>query len=118
MEEARTVKSTAESLTDHVSDYVETYLKLTVVNATQKATGVASVSITGILLLLFLTFVLFFSGIGFSLWLGDSMNNVKSGFFIVSGVYLFLGLLIYLLRRKIIFPFVRNTIIRKVYEDH
>lgn len=117
MEEARTVKSTAESLTDHVSDYVETYLKLTVVNATQKATGVASVSITGILLLLFFTFVLFFSGIGLSLWLGEVLDNFKAGFFIVSIGYLVLGLLTYVLRKEIVFPFVRNTIIRKVYED-
>jgi hypothetical protein len=118
MEDLKTIKSTAESLTDHVTDYIETYVKLAVVNATQKGTGIAAISLTGILLTAFLVFMLFFSGIGLSIWVGEAMNNMKAGFFIVSGFYMVLGLIIYAFRKKIVFPLVRNTIIRKVYEDH
>jgi hypothetical protein len=118
MEDLKTIKSTAESLTDHVSDYIETYVKLAVVNATQKATGIAAVSLTGVLLTVFFVFVLLFSGIGLGFWIGDAMNNVQAGFFIVSAFYLVCGLIIYAFREKIVFPLVRNTIIRKVYEDH
>jgi len=118
MEDLKTIKSTAESLTDHVSDYIETYVKLAVVNATQKATGIAAISLTGILVTIFLPFVLFFSGIGLGIWVGEALDNVKAGFFIVSGFYLLCGLVIYAFRKKIVFPLVRNTIIRKVYEDH
>ncbi len=118
MEDLKTIKSTAESLTDHVSDYVETYVKLAVVNATQKATGVAAISLTGIVLLAFLVFMLFFSGIGLGIWVGEAMNNMKGGFFVVSAFYLFCGLVIYALRKKVVFPLVRNNLIRKVYEDH
>ena len=118
MEDLKTIKSTAESLTDHVSDYIETYVKLAVVNATQKGTGIAAVSLTGILRTVFLSFVLLFSGVGLGIWVGEAMNDPKSGFFIVSGFYLVCGLVIYAFRKKIVFPLVRNTIIRKVYEDH
>lgn len=118
MEDLKTIKSTAESLTDHVADYIETYVKLAVVNATQKATGVASISLAGVVLTFFLIFVLFFSGVGLSLWVGEAIRNIKAGFFIVSGLYALIGLVIYLFRKNIVFPLVRNTIIRKVYEDN
>jgi len=118
MEDLKTIKSTAESLTDHVSDYIETYVKLAVVNATQKATGIAAISLTGILLTVFLTFVLLFSGVGLGIWVGEAMDNPKAGFFVVSAFYLLCGVVVYAFRKNIVFPLVRNAIIRKVYEDH
>jgi hypothetical protein len=118
MEDLKTIKSTAESLTDHVSDYIETYVKLAVVNATQKVTGVAAISLTGILLAVFFTFVLLFSGMGLGIWVGEALDDPKAGYFAVSGFYLLCGVVIYAFRKKIVFPLVRNAIIRKVYEDH
>jgi hypothetical protein len=112
------VKATAESLTEHVSDYVETYAKLAVVKVTEKATDVASMSLTAILLVFLSMLVLFFCGVGASIWLGESIDNMKVGFFIVGAAFLVSVLLVFLLRKKIIFPFVGNQIIRKVYEDH
>jgi hypothetical protein len=109
-------KSKAEQLTDHLSDYVETYLKLGVVNATQKATGVATVTLTATLLSFFCLFVLFFSGLGIAVWLGESWGNMKAGYFTVAGFYVLCALLFVALRKKWILPFVRDHIIRKVYE--
>ncbi len=109
-------KTKAESLTDHVSDYIETYFKLTVVNATQKATGVASVSLIAVLVTFFFMFVFFFAGIGASMWIGETLDNMKLGYFIVAGFYLICAFIVVLIRKKIVFPYVRNQIIRKVYE--
>ena len=110
------LKNKAENLTDHVSDYIETYVKLTVVNATQKVTGVASVSLIAILVTFFFMFVFMFVGVGASIWLGEVLDNMKAGYFIVGGFYLVCAFIVILVRKKIVFPYVRNQIIRKVYE--
>ena|SRR5882762_2476625 len=106
----------AGKLIDHISDYVETYLKLGLVNATQNATGVATVTLAAMLLSFFFLFVLFFAGLGVAIWLGESWGDMKSGYFTVAGFYLLCGLLFVALRKKLILPFLRDHIIRKVYE--
>ncbi len=113
---AAETKTTAAHLTDHFSVYVDTYLKLGVVNATQKATGVATVTLTAAFLCVFCLFVLFFAGLGAAVWMGESWGNMKAGYFTVAGFYVLCALLFVALRKKLIFPFVRDQIIRKVYE--
>jgi len=110
------LKTKAGNLTDHVSDYIETYVKLTVVNATQKATGVASVSLIAVLVTFFFIFVFFFVGLGAGIWIGEALDDVKLGYFIVSAFYLVCALIVIAIRKKIVFPYVRNQIISKVYE--
>src|SRR5260221_2880302 len=109
-------KTRAEHLTDHLSDYVETYVELGVVNATQKAAGVATVTLTAVLLSFFCLFVLFFTGLGVAVWLGESWGDMKAGYFTVAGFYVLCALLFIALRKKFILPFVRDHIIKKVYE--
>lgn len=110
------MKHVAETLAEHVGEYVETYVKLAVVNATQKTTGLATVSLTAILLSFFCMFVLLFAGVGTAVWVGEELQDLKAGYFIVAGFYLLCALLFVLLRKKLIFPIVRDHIIRKVYE--
>ena len=106
----------AENLTRHVTEYAEAYAKLALVNATQKASGIATVSLTVILLSFFFMFVLLFSGIGIAVWVGEALQSVKAGFFCTAGFYLLGASLFLLLRKKLISPFVRDLIIKKVYE--
>jgi hypothetical protein len=110
------VKTKARILVESISEYVQIYLKLGAVNATQKATSVATVVLTIIILSVFLLFILFFTGIGAAIWIGDSWNNIKAGYFTVAGFYALLLLLFLSLRKKMIFPYMRDHIIRKVYE--
>lgn len=110
------IKGAAENLAEHAVEYAETYVKLALVNATQKVTEVATVSLAAILLTFFCMFVLLFSGIGMAVWIGETSQNMKAGYFCVAGFYLACALLFVLLRKKLIFPFVRDHIIRKVYE--
>ncbi len=110
------IKTSAENLTEHATAYFETYIKLAVVNATQKATGIATVSLTAILLSFFCVFVLLFSGAGAAVWIGERLGNMEAGFFCVAGFYLICAAFFLLLRKNFISPFVRNHIIKKVYE--
>jgi len=111
------LKNKAETLTDHVGDYVELYYKLVVLNATEKATGMASVSITSVIIGVLLLFVLFFASLGVGWWLGEELNSMIGGFSIVAGFYL-LVLTIMMAFRKQIIPSIQNTIIKKIYEEN
>ena len=61
-------------------------------------------------------FLLLFLGFGVAKWISDSLNDEKVGYFIVGGFYLLLIVLIVALRKKLIIPYFRNTIIKKLYE--
>jgi hypothetical protein len=44
------------------------------------------------------------------------VGSTAGGFFIVAGLFLLLIVLVFALRKKVIVPMIRNSIIRKVYE--
>jgi len=110
------IKTEHESLAEKVGMYVETYLKLIGVTATKRATGIASLGIITVFILFLCMFILFFLGIGIALWVGEAFHDEKIGYFIVGGFYVFCMLLVVIFRKDLIFPFVRNYIIKKVYE--
>ncbi|HVG42098.1 MAG TPA: hypothetical protein VM888_10855, partial [Chitinophagaceae bacterium] len=76
------------------------------------ASGIA----IGVATLLFGLFFLIFLFSGVAFWVGDLVNSRAAGFFIVAGFFLLLIILIFALRKKVIVPLIRNTIISKVYE--
>lgn len=114
--EEEEIKTEHESLAEKIGMYVETYMKLFGITATKRATGIASLGIISIFILFLCMFILFFLGIGIALWVGEALHNEKAGYFIVAGFYILCMLIILIFRKDLIFPFIRNYIIKKVYE--
>lgn len=112
------LKSKVSNLTDSFSEYVQTNYKLTLLNATDKATGIAASTLATVVVLLLGVFVLFFGGIALAIWLGYLLNNVALGYLLVAGFFVLIIILLVALRKKIIFPMIRNQIINKIYEQH
>lgn len=110
------LKQNAEKLTESITNYAETYYKLTVLKAADKATGIASASLGAVVILLLGIFVLFFLGFALALWLGDVLNSPAAGHLLVAVLFAAIIVTVVLLRKKIVFPYIRNTIIRKMYE--
>ena len=111
------LKNKAEHLTDHVTEYVETYFTLNVLKATDKAAGIASQSITGVLLGVFGFFFLLLISIGVGYWIGQKLHNMLAGFAIIAGFYGVLAVLIVVLRKNVLMPFFKNIIIKSAYEQ-
>lgn len=109
-------KTKAENLTTSIGDYLDSYYKLTVLKATQKTTEVVSAALSVIVIFFFGLFVLFFSGIALGVWLGALLNNAVVGYLLVAAVYLLLIVIVVVMRKRIVFPFIRNLMIRKLYE--
>lgn len=105
----------SDNLADNVMDFLETYYKLTLVNLTDKASGVASSVVTFMAIFIIGIFVVLFIGLAVGVWLGQLLNSTIAGYFLVAGLFLLIILLIWLFRRKLMTGF-RNFIIRKVYE--
>ena len=110
------LKERIESLADQTQDLAETAYKIALVEATEQITKIASSTILISVLLLLVNFSFLFLGFGVALWIGDALDNVKMGYFIVGGIYLLIILLILALSKKVIIPYFRNSIVKKLYE--
>jgi hypothetical protein len=110
------IKSKAESLTHSISNYLDTFYKLALVNLTQKATNVTAGILAGITTFFLFVLTLFFAGMGLAWWLGGIVNSRAAGFFIVAGLFVLIIVLVIILRKKIVFPFLKKAILKKIYE--
>ncbi len=110
------LKNKADDLIEHAGDYVETYYKLGLLKLTQKSSNAGSAVIAGILLGVLAFFFMLFLGMGLAWLIGDALDSVMAGYFIVAGIYLLLILCLVFMRKKLIDPFFRNLIVRKIYE--
>ena len=110
------VKNQTEELVDHVEELSDTFLKLVFVKISQKTVVLAAGLINAIFIYVASLFVLLFAAAGLAWWIGDLLDNHPAGFFIVAGLFLILLFLMVVLRKKIIYPFLRNTIVRWIYE--
>ncbi len=109
--------SRTEKLVDAVTGWAQTYRNLTKVRIVEHASNGASVSIFGIIALVTVALILLFLGLGFAWWVGETLDNMKAGFFIVGGFYLTLLLVILAMAKKFVLPGLRNMIIKKIYEQ-
>lgn len=111
-----TLKSKAADLLEHGGELLDTYYRLTVVNATEKVAKASSVSVVALAAALFGLIVVFFAGIGLAWWIGESMNDMKAGFFIVGGFFLLVLVALLVFRKSLLVPMIRNQIIQSIYD--
>jgi hypothetical protein len=120
MEEEKTrtqeIKEEAKDLAEHVTDFLETYYQLLTINVAQKGVNIASAVINAVVLCFLGLFAFGFIGLGLAWWLGNVINNRAGGFFITAGIYLVIIIVLIAMRKKVLFPFLRNLITRKIYE--
>lgn len=110
------IKDKAADLLDHVEEIADTYYRLTLLNVTQKATNIGSSFLVIISVSIFGVLSVIFIGVALSLWLGDLVNSRAVGFLLGAAVYLIILGIIMALRKKIVFTYFRDLIIRKIYD--
>ncbi len=102
-------------LTDHVTDLLDSYYKLAAVTATEKATNIGSGMLAGVVTLVLGLFFILFAGFALAWWLGDVFESRALGFLTVAAVFAITTVVIIALRKKIVFPYFRNMILRRFY---
>ena len=115
--EAQNIQEDAKDILNHSQDYLETLYKLNVVRATKKASDIASGVVNSLLLFFILLCTILFASTAAAWWLGELLNNPALGFLLVASFYLVLGVILIAMRKKVISPYIKNILIRKIYEE-
>jgi len=106
-----------EALLERAQNYTKTSIQLFKLKATAKLAEVLSNMASGFAFLVIL--ILFFVNlnIGIALLIGESLGKSWLGFVIVSMVYAFIGLVVYLFRHRWIKNPVRESIISQLLKE-
>ncbi len=106
-----------EMLFDKAEVYSKTTVELLKLKAIRKSADVISSLITKAIITIIVGLFLFLANIALALWLGKLTGEYFYGFLIVASFYLFIGLLSYIFRKKLIqIPF-KDNIISKMMDD-
>ncbi|RZK32132.1 MAG: hypothetical protein EOO63_02250 [Hymenobacter sp.] len=110
------LKERADDLIEHAGDYIETYYKLGLLKVTEKSTAAGSAIIAALLLAILSIFFILFIGLGLAWWIGGMLESMIAGYFIVAGIYLLIIICVLMMRKKMIDPYLRNFLVKKIYE--
>jgi uncharacterized membrane protein YqjE len=109
------LKTKVSDLTDHAGELFDTWYRLAVIRATKKGAKIATAAITLCVVSAFALCVFVFIGVGLAVWLGTLMNPALA-WFVVAAFYLLLIACFWGLRKKLVFPIIRDFLVRKVYD--
>ncbi|SJZ97653.1 hypothetical protein [Sediminibacterium ginsengisoli] len=109
-------KSEEKDLLTLAGEYAENYYKLTVVNINKKTADISAGVSFAFFLALLTFFICMFLGIAAAYWIGERINSLSGGFAIIGGFYILLILLLVVLRKKLFYPFVKNIVVKNIYD--
>ena len=95
---------------------IETYKDLINVTVAENVSLGVSVGVVGMMSLSIMSFITLFVALGCAWWIGEAMNDMKAGFFITGAAFLLILAILLLAARKGLVPFIRNMVIKKIYE--
>jgi hypothetical protein len=105
-----------ESLIDRVKSYVETRIDLLRLKAIDKSSSFLSLLISMIVVILVSFISVMMISVGLALLLGDWLGRSYYGFFIVGGIYLITGLVLYSMRDKLLKSPIANSMIKNLMD--
>lgn len=111
-----TQPTNVEELFTELKDYGDTRLKLFKLKSIQKISNFASSLITSMLLILLFLLVIICISIGLSLLIGEAMGQPYYGFFVIGGVYLIVGIILFATKTKIMKTPISNKLIKDLMD--
>lgn len=109
-------RSDGEDLGSAIVSFLETYYKLAVINLAKKTSGVGASVFTAIVIGILGFFVVLFAALALSHWLGTLVNSLIGGYLLTAGIFLFILFVLLIFRKKLLVRYIRNQIIRKIYD--
>lgn len=110
------ISNNIEKLYDKAEKYSKTSIELIKLNAIDKTSDIISSLSVVISICLIVAMFTLFVNIGISLLIGKMLNDYYIGFFIVSGFYALVGLLVFAFRKSLIKIPLDNLIVSKLLE--
>ena len=106
-----------EVLLGRVQAYTKTSIQLFKLKATEKLAEVISNLASGFVIAIIMALFFINLNIAIALLIGNLLGNAWLGFILVSGLYAFIGLIVYLFRNNLIKRPVSNSIITELLMD-
>lgn len=106
--------SKIESTLEHLKEYLNTRYDLAVLKVSDKGSTILSGLISYILLAVIGLFFLLFVSFGVALLISEKMGNVYAGFLIVSCFYLLLGVILLIVKDKLVKMPLLNMFVKQL----
>jgi hypothetical protein len=105
-----------EALYERAVDYVKTSFELNKLKAIEKTTDVVSSFIPHTIVFVLISFFVLSLNLGLAFWLGDILDNVAYGFFIVAGFYCITGIIIHFFFHERLKRFFGNYVLKLLFK--
>lgn len=108
---------TLNNIFENASDYLESRVDLLKLKAVKKMSDITSSLVTRLTIILIIAFVFFMANIGLAMWIGDMMEKMYYGFFIVAGGYIVVALILFGFRRQLFKTPLHNRLIKMMLKE-
>lgn len=106
-----------EAIVTKAGDLAETKAELWKLKAVGKISSTVSSILSKIAIVMFLGVALVILSLGAAFWIGQRLENIYYGFFIVGGFYILAGIFVYVFRGSLIKKPIGNLIIDKIIKE-
>ena len=103
-----------ELLLKKTGDFLETKVELLKLQAIDKVTTVTSSLASAMILIMVIFLMIFALNIGIAVWLGELLGETYYGFFLVSGFYLLVAIIIFAFRSRLLKKPLMNILVKKM----
>ena len=106
-----------KKMATHIKEYVSTRIASVKLNAAEKSSKTIAGIISVAVVLLAFVFFIIFASIAAAYIFAKLTGEMYWGFLIVAGIYLLIGLLLWLMREKMLRLPVTNAILRQLFKE-
>lgn len=106
-----------ESLISNLLEYINTRIEILKLEAIEKISSVIASLIAGAVLGCFLVLFCIFASIALAFLVGEWVGSYWAGFLIIAGLYLLIGLIVWLSRERTIKGRIRNRLTREFFRQ-
>lgn len=106
-----------EEMAEHVKEYVNNHITSAKLSIAEKTSGVLSNIIAVAIVLMVFVFFLVFSSVALAFVFAKLTGEYYWGFLIVAGIYLLFGVLVWVLRVRLLKLPIMNAILQQLFKD-
>lgn len=110
-------KEEEPGLAGKIKEYVQIRKDLAILTIADKASVAAGGLVTGGILIFVGLLIFFFGSLGLGFYLSELIGNSYAGFFIITGVYILIAIVILLIKDNYIKKPLANSIIKQILKD-
>ena len=111
-------KETAGEIIGYLRHIVRSGVEYTQLELAERISRLSAMFLFILVFLLLFGIIMVFLGISLAFVFADQFRNLATGFFIVTAIYLFVAILLYLLRDKLILNPILRSVLKILTDDH